>query len=409
VSSRLRRLPLLVAALAVAGGTYAAVQASSAPNPPKAAKPTITASPPNNDFHTTAGFSFTDSQAGVTLQCSLDGSAYATCTSPRSYPGLHTGGHDFGVRAIATGYSTSDAATYHWTLAGPPKPTVSSGPVNHTFHTDASFTFSDSDTDPGVSFQCRLDNAAWAACTSPKSYPGPIGKGGHDFHVRALNPLGDPGDETVYHWDVDAPPKPVITSGPDKETVSATATFVFNDTDTDPGVTFQCKLDGGTWTACTSPKTYPGPLAKGDHQFSVRLLNAAGDPGDGAEWNWKIKSASGLPVTISGSAIALLYPGANPVPIDLTFSNPNSVQVTVSSVTVSISGTSNASCPAAANFAITQQFTGTLVVPASGSKSLSGAAIPSSQWPQIQMANAGNQNPCKLATVNLTYSATATG
>jgi len=86
-----------------------------------------------------------------------------------------------------------------------------------------------------------------------------------------------------------SPPQTAITSGPSGTVGSASASFAFSSSEA--GSTFQCKLDGGAWSGCSSPKSYSG-LADGGHAFSVRATDAAGnaDPTP-ATRSWTVKTA----------------------------------------------------------------------------------------------------------------------
>ena len=80
--------------------------------------------------------------------------------------------------------------------------------------------------------------------------------------------LGEPaGPDTT-------PPDTNITAGPSGTVASSSASFSF--TSTEANTTVECKLDAGTYSACTSPESYSG-LAEGSHSFSVRATDAAGN------------------------------------------------------------------------------------------------------------------------------------
>jgi hypothetical protein len=49
-----------------------------------------------------------------------------------------------------------------------------------------------------------------------------------------------------------------------------------------------CKLDSGSFAACSSPKDYAGPLAQGSHTFQVEAKDAAGNISGPASWTWVV-------------------------------------------------------------------------------------------------------------------------
>ena len=70
-------------------------------------------------------------------------------------------------------------------------------------------------------------------------------------------------------------PDTTIDGGPGGTVASATATFTFSATEAAGG--FQCRLDGGAFESCASPRSYTG-LAQGPHAFEVRALSRDGRP-----------------------------------------------------------------------------------------------------------------------------------
>ncbi|MGH2808994.1 MAG: plastocyanin/azurin family copper-binding protein, partial [Actinomycetota bacterium] len=169
----------------------------------------------------------------------------------------------------------------------PPVPTITSSPTNPSSSTDASFSFTD--TEPGVSFECQLDGGAFTSCTSSHNYSG-LGSGSHTFGVRARDAAGNTSAAATYTWtielgDTTPPPVPTITSNPTNPSSSPNASFGF--TDTEPGVTFECQLDGGAFATCTSTRDYSG-LAAGSHTFGLRARDAAGNTSAAATYTWTI-------------------------------------------------------------------------------------------------------------------------
>jgi hypothetical protein len=68
------------------------------------------------------------------------------------------------------------------------------------------------------------------------------------------------------------PPETTITSSAIGSTTSTSANFTF--TSNESGSTFECKLDSGSYSSCTSPKAYTG-LSIGSHTFTVRATDSS--------------------------------------------------------------------------------------------------------------------------------------
>ena len=159
-----------------------------------------------------------------------------------------------------------------------PDTAISSGPSETITVGSASFGFASSEA--RSSFECRLDGAGWAPCTSPKAYSG-LGNGGHVFYVRASDPYGnvDPSPATrsftvAVSTPDTTPPETTIGSGPSGTVNTASASFAFSSSES--GSSFEGRLDGAAWSSCSSPKDYSG-LANGGHSFDVRATDAAGN------------------------------------------------------------------------------------------------------------------------------------
>jgi Bacterial TSP3 repeat len=255
------------------------------PPPPPAPLPdvlppdtAITAGPSGTVAATDASFEFTSTEPG-TFECRRDSGSWHACSSPKTYTGLAAGPHHFDVRATdSAGNVDPIPATREWTIQAtadttPPETTVTSGPTGTVGSSSAALSFSSSES--GSTFECRIDGAAYASCSSPKAYVG-LSDGQHTFSVRATDAAGNTDASAASRtWTVDtSAPDTSISSGPSDPSTATSASFAF--ASPEPGVGYDCKLDAGAWAACSSPKAYSG-LAAGPHTFSVRARDAAGN------------------------------------------------------------------------------------------------------------------------------------
>ncbi len=162
----------------------------------------------------------------------------------------------------------------------PPETTLDAGgaagyPTNGSTITSSTASFTFSSSEGGSTFECRLDGGTWAPCVSPYMAAS-LSDGAHTFAVRAIDPSGntDPTPPSTS-FTVDATGPPVgIDSGPIGYWKSTSASFAFSTNE--PGATFECELDGGSWAACSSPKSLTR-LSQGAHMFGVRAVDAIGN------------------------------------------------------------------------------------------------------------------------------------
>ncbi len=119
----------------------------------------------------------------------MDAAAFAVCTSPHTTPPLSDGAHSFEVRAIdAAGNVDPTPARRSFTVdTAAPDTTITSQTSTKDNKTT---TFAFSSTEAGSSFQCRVDAAAFASCTSPYTTSA-LPAGPHTFEVRSIDAAGN--------------------------------------------------------------------------------------------------------------------------------------------------------------------------------------------------------------------------
>lgn len=227
----------------------------------------------------TPTFDFT-AELGATVECSIDHGtpSYGSCSGAGTHtPGapLPDGDYFFRVRATdAAGNRTTRSQPFSVDSAAPSL-SIDSGPAGPTNDTTPSFDFT---AEAGTTVQCSLDQAAYAACTSPYAIGTPLSEGTHTVRVRARDGSGN--DAVVQRtFTVDTtPPSLSITLGPEGVTSDSTPLFGFA---AERGATVECSIDQGTpgYGPCASATTYAAgaPLADGAYVFRVRATDAAGN------------------------------------------------------------------------------------------------------------------------------------
>jgi large repetitive protein len=244
----------------------------------------ITLKPSSPSSTSSPTFAFIASESS-SFSCRLDGGGFAPCTSPTSYSNLADGPHTFATRATDPAGNTSPEASHTWTIeTRAPTAALTSAPSPLSNSSAATFAFS---ADEPSSFECALDGRGFEQCGSPATYHG-LGDGQHTFNVRARDAVGNFSPAVSHSWAIDTTaPETTLASGPKPVTTDTSATFTFSASESG---SFECRLDGAPFALCGSPKSYSG-LAKGDHRFEVRAIDAAGNAdGTPALHPWKIQA-----------------------------------------------------------------------------------------------------------------------
>jgi hypothetical protein len=223
---------------------------------------------------------------------------------------------------------------------------------------------------PRPSFECKLDDDAWAGCVGPLTLRG-IARGTHTFAVRTVNQAGNEGPATSFAW---------------RRTRAATP----------PATAPSPTLPPAAGVAPTG--LAPGaPAGPGTGQPVAPPSVEPVEPPD-----------TGLPFTIEqiGSTTDL-QPGGPALPIGVRITNPNPSPISV----VSLTGTIDEDppeCPALENFVLAPAAVSAaapFVVPAE-----STLAMPAEIDPTIAMIDLPtSQDTCQEAVLQIDLSGEATG
>lgn len=178
------------------------------------------------------------------------------------------------------------------TAAAPAPPTIDSHPPEVSGSSDAAFGFS---YPSDATFWCQLDSAGFSHCDGQAATSGSetysnLGDGSHTFQVTAVHEDDEPSDAASWTWEIDRkpPPAPTIDLKPSNPSNDRSPAFRFSDSE--QSATFECRLDSGDFSDCSSPRIYTIPAgdAEGVHTFRVRAVDKAGNHGGVTRYTWRI-------------------------------------------------------------------------------------------------------------------------
>ncbi|MEM7125161.1 MAG: hypothetical protein AAF702_02465 [Chloroflexota bacterium] len=160
-------------------------------------------------------------------------------------------------------------------------PTQSPLPNNNGWNnTDVTVTWNWADANNDIdSNNCELSTVS-------------IGEGSINL-TAACNDLAGNQGTANYSVQIDkTEPETQIDASPPISSTTPTATFEFSGSDALSGITkYECQLDGGGFTDCTSPAEYTD-LAAGDHTFEVRAVDlAANADSTPATYTWTVRES----------------------------------------------------------------------------------------------------------------------
>ncbi|NJL26097.1 MAG: hypothetical protein HC902_13635 [Calothrix sp. SM1_5_4] len=124
---------------------------------------------------------------------------------------------------------------------------------------------------------CSLDGAAEVECVLPVSYSGLSG-GSHVFVVRAVDAAGNRDESGAsFAFEIRLPVETTLISAHPTEELTRDTSAAFTFAADQSTASFECSLDGASFSACSSGISYAG-LADGIHTFRVRAVDPWGEP-----------------------------------------------------------------------------------------------------------------------------------
>jgi uncharacterized protein YegP (UPF0339 family) len=239
-------------------------------------------------------------EANATVSLSGDATASTTCSVSNSFSFSVNKSVDqtynFSIQQTDLSGNTSGATSLQWVrFNGSVNPPTIDSPVASTIMNNSTSMIISGTCTNGMSVVMSGDVSA-SDITIPSNSLSQICTGGsYLFNISKSNDgtftfnlkqsySGSESSAVSRSWIKDSsPPTITVTSQPPTTNLSTSASFAF--TSNDSNATYQCKLDSGTYSTCSSPVAF-SPIANGNHSFSIKATDQFGNTSADTVVNW---------------------------------------------------------------------------------------------------------------------------
>jgi hypothetical protein len=220
---------------------------------------------------TTPSFNLSGAAPGDKYECSTDGGAFATTGNVYTTAALTDGVHSVTCHLVDAAGNTGENSSASVTIdTHAPGSVTISGPAV-TNNPTPTITITSSET--GGHIECKLDDGAFQTVTSPWTLPA-LADGTHTVKCHYVTGAGVNGPDSTYTVVIDTvAPSAVTMTGPSGLINTNKPSYTLGG---GVGGSFQCNVDGGAWSAASSPYTTPA-LSEGAHTVNCRAIDAAGN------------------------------------------------------------------------------------------------------------------------------------
>jgi hypothetical protein len=262
---------------------------------------TQTPKTPTNVLPAVFAYAATGAQA---LECALDGREPARCGDRITYERLEDGSHTFAVRAFGAAGARGPLSEFVWELDTVP-PVVTVARVAEQFELRAN--------EEVRGFECSLDGADFAECSSPHAVPGPIDPGTRTFDVRADDLAGNRGQAEQYTWRV-RPDRVVFRRRPNRFSNDRVDVFLYT---ARGAASYECGLDRAELSTCGTQQAYRR-LKDRTYTFYVRAVGPGGIRGPLRRVTWTRDTRAPLVTSVDRTEVKTKLVGGEPAGVEST-------------------------------------------------------------------------------------------